>query len=202
MDASQAVDVAPPQIRSSRPVVTKPDGIAALVVAVAVTACGLPLALLWWWLAPRMPVFAADDGAVLGEPQPNEYVASDLTYILICTPFAVLAAVAVWQLRRYRGPTMLVGLAVGVLGADYLAYRLGEWFGEKHIDRILESVRAGDSFTLPIVELRLTAFLFIPVIIALIVYAVPAGAHQHPDLDDDPEGTPPPLSGPPNVPPG
>ncbi|ULE32661.1 DUF2567 domain-containing protein [Mycobacterium sp. IDR2000157661] len=91
--------------------------IAALIVA------GTAVGALWAWLAPPVHgVIALTRGgervrAYLGNEGDHFFVAAFLLVGMLCA-LAVVAAVAVWQWRAHRGPTMTAALAAGsALGA-------------------------------------------------------------------------------------
>ncbi|MGC4895913.1 DUF2567 domain-containing protein [Micromonospora sp. DT31] len=125
-----------------------------LGVAALLTLLGVPLGLLWAWLAPETPVRQTANGAVYTTPQPEQPIAADGWFSLLTFAFGVLAAVALWVLlRRWRGPTVLLGGALGALGAAVVAWQVGRRIGLSTFQRLLETAPPGAAFTKP-VDLR------------------------------------------------
>jgi LPXTG-motif cell wall-anchored protein len=91
---------------------------------------GLPAGVLWWLLAPRADYRITADGPVaLGNPSEELFVADDSVFVLVLAGFGLLAGAAVWWLRRRRGVTILLALAVGMLLTGVVAWQLGEILG-------------------------------------------------------------------------
>jgi LPXTG-motif cell wall-anchored protein len=103
---------------------------AAMAVVVGLALAGLPVGLLWWLLAPRADYRITADGPVaLGNPTEELFVADDSVFVLVLAGFGLLAGVAVWWLRRRRGVTILLALAVGMVLTGVVAWQLGELLG-------------------------------------------------------------------------
>ncbi|MFJ4962130.1 hypothetical protein EES43_06250 [Streptomyces sp. ADI96-02] len=100
---------------------------AAVVVLVAIA--GVLLGLLWFWLAPRVPLVSDDTAVFLKNSEGEEAIGADGTYVLLALAFGVVsAAVVFWRLRR-GGVLVVVGLALGALFASLLAWGVGHWLG-------------------------------------------------------------------------
>ncbi|MDQ7904541.1 DUF2567 domain-containing protein [Phytohabitans sp. ZYX-F-186] len=177
-----------------------PSPLVSLAVAVALAILGAPLGLLWRALAPDIPLIKVEGGARLTDPQPEEYVAADGWFTLLGLGFGVLAAIAVWVLlRRYRGPVVLLGLAVGTVGAALVAWWLGSLIGHGDFDRLLASAPAGTPLSQP-AELRAGGFewlwgviptlqgdVLLPAFGAVVIYTLLAGWSRYPSLVPEPE---------------
>ena len=62
-------------------------------VTAALAVAGAPLGLLWAWLAPTVPVInAGQNGIVVNDPSPEEYIAADGWFTLIGFAFGMVAA--------------------------------------------------------------------------------------------------------------
>ncbi len=76
----------------------------AAVTLVAVALCGALLGVLWWWLAPRVPLVGdvVDDSWVvyLKESEGEQSAGVDGTFTLLALAFGVLSALVVFLLRR------------------------------------------------------------------------------------------------------
>ncbi|HEX6686912.1 MAG TPA: DUF2567 domain-containing protein [Candidatus Limnocylindrales bacterium] len=173
------------------------EALAATVVALAVAVGGVLLGLLWYLLAPPLPLKKVEAGMAFITPQPEELAAQDGWFTILGFVFGVLAAVATWVLvRRWRGPWQLVALLVGAVGAGFLAWKIGTQIGQDEyrdkvasapmgtvIDRPIElssaksrSCLAGRCITTP------GGDIFVPALGAVIGYAVLAGWSRWPSL--------------------
>ncbi|MFF0116711.1 AAA family ATPase [Streptomyces prasinus] len=105
----------------------------AAVTAVAVTLGGVLLGVLWWWLAPRVPLVgdvAGDSWVVyLKDTEGEQAIGVDGTFALLAPAFGAVSALAVFLVRRRGGVPLVVALGVGGLLGSLLAWRLGVWLG-------------------------------------------------------------------------
>lgn len=172
-------------------------GAAAVLV---ITLLGAPLGLIWSAVAPQVPVVRTEDGAVLAQPQPEQFIAADGWFSLLGLGFGLLAAVAVWLiLRRYRGPVGMAVVALGAVGAALLAWRLGRQIGLAEYQHLLNTAPVGKMFNKP-PDLRAGRFdwrfpllhgdLLLPAFGAVVTYTLLAGWSRHPTLQPEPEPAP------------
>jgi hypothetical protein len=108
------------------------DLVPALGVLCAVVVLGLPLGALWSWLAPTEFVvrsaLAATPGGVLPFVGQTEHRFDDMaTFLLLGLAAGVLTGAALWLLRQWRGPLVLLAAVLGSLIAAWLAMRTGLW---------------------------------------------------------------------------
>jgi hypothetical protein len=171
-----------------------------VAAAVATVVAGVPLGLLWAALAPSVPVVRTADGAVLTQPEPEEFIAADGWFTLLGLGFGVLAATIVWLLlRRHRGPAGLVAVALGGVGAGVVAWQTGRRVGLADYRRLLESAPVGQTFGKP-PDLRAGGFqwlfdvlpvvrgdLLLPAFAAVVTYTLLAGWSRWPSLRPEPE---------------
>jgi hypothetical protein len=173
-----------------------PTPLVGLAVAVGLAVLGAPLGWLWSVLAPDVPLVKTEGGARLTEPQPEEFVAADGWFTLLGLGFGVLAAVAVWLLlRRHRGPLVLLGLAMGTVGAALVAWWLGGVIGgQDDFERLAASAPVGTPLSQP-AELRAGGFewmwgfvptlqgdVLLPAFGAVVTYTLLAGWSRYPSL--------------------
>ncbi|MGW3951572.1 AAA family ATPase [Streptomyces sp. NPDC004752] len=122
----------------------------AAVVAVAMVLCGVLLGLLWWWLAPHVPLVGDRVGkswvVYLKDSEGEQAIGVDGTFTLLALAFGVVSAVVVFLVRRRGGVPLVVGLAVGGLLGSLLAWRLGVWLGPTQ-DVIAHAKAAGKGVT-------------------------------------------------------
>ncbi|KOV71174.1 ATPase AAA [Streptomyces sp. MMG1121] len=105
----------------------------AAVITVAVAVAGVLLGLLWWWLAPHVPLIgdAVDKSWVvyLKDSEGEQAIGVDGTFTLLALGFGLVSGAAVFLLRRRGGVPVVVALGVGALLGSLLAWRLGIWLG-------------------------------------------------------------------------
>lgn len=105
----------------------------AAVITVAVALGGVLLGLLWWWLAPHVPLVGdeVDKSWVvyLKDSEGEQAAGVDGTFTLLGLGFGLVSAVAVFLLRRRGGVPVVVSLGLGALLGSVLAWRLGIWLG-------------------------------------------------------------------------
>ncbi|WP_051105891.1 hypothetical protein [Streptomyces hokutonensis] len=133
----------------------KTELIEAVVATVVVALGGVLLGLLWWWLAPHVPLVGdvVDKSWVvyLKDSEGEQAVGVDGTFTLLAVGFGVLSALAAFLLRRRGGVPLVVALTVGGLLASLLAWRLGMWLGPtKDVLAHAKSVGKGVTFSAPL----------------------------------------------------
>ncbi|MFG3201783.1 AAA family ATPase [Streptomyces sp. NPDC048192] len=105
----------------------------AAVITVAVALGGVLLGLLWWWLAPHVPLVGDQSGGswvvYLKDSEGEQAVGVDGTFTLLGLGFGLVSAVLVFLLRRRGGVPLVVALGLGALLGSLLAWRLGVWLG-------------------------------------------------------------------------
>ena len=155
-----------------------------LSVTAAMAVAGAPLGLLWSWLAPSVPVInAGQNGIVVNDPSPEEYIAADSWFTLIAFAFGLLAAVLVWLvLRRDRGPALLLGTAFGGLAAAVVMWQVGRLVGLSSWNDWQDSSTAGQTYHRP-PDLHAHGALLVAAFAAVIVTTLLAGWSNDPDLD-------------------
>lgn len=115
-----------------------------LAVALVVAATGFPLGWLWSVLAPHTPAVMTDQGAVYADPEGEQPVGAEGTYVFLTLGAGIVLAVLAWVLlRRYRGVGALLALAFGGGGAGVLAW----WWGHR-IGKVTAAV--GQHFLAPV----------------------------------------------------
>ncbi len=106
------------------------DLLASGVLAVVLTALGLPFAMLWQAVTPRVEFITVEGGWYAVETYADGYVRADLYFAGMGVVFGLAAAVVAWTaMRERRGPVVLFGLIVGSIGCQVVAWRIGqaEW---------------------------------------------------------------------------
>jgi hypothetical protein len=127
----------------------------AAVVAVAVALGGVLLGVLWWWLAPHVPLVGdvVDKSWVvyLGDSEGEQAVGVDGTFTLLALAFGFVSALVVFLVRRRGGVPLVVALGVGGLLGSLLAWRVGIWLGPaQDVIAHAKSVGTGVTFSAPL----------------------------------------------------
>ncbi|MEU8027012.1 AAA family ATPase [Streptomyces sp. NPDC049099] len=127
----------------------------AAVITVAVALGGVLLGLLWWWLAPHVPLVGDRAGGgwvvYLKDSEGEQAVGVDGTFTLLGLGFGLVSAVAVFLLRRRGGVPIAVALGLGALLGSLLAWRLGAWLGpESDVLAHAKAVGKGVTFSAPL----------------------------------------------------
>ncbi|MFI0190456.1 AAA family ATPase [Streptomyces sp. NPDC017086] len=131
----------------------------AAVITVATALGGVLLGLLWWWLAPHVPLVGDElDGnwvVYLKDSEGEQAVGVDGTFTLLGLGFGLAGAVAVFLLRRRGGVPLAAALGLGGLLGSLLAWRLGVWLGPAS-DVLAHARAVGKGVTFP-APLKLSA---------------------------------------------
>ncbi|MGI5407647.1 AAA family ATPase [Streptomyces chartreusis] len=105
----------------------------AAIVTVVVALLGALLGLLWWRLAPSVPLVGdvVDDSWVVyfKDSEGEQAIGVDGTFTLLALAFGLVSAVAVFLWRRRGGVPLVIGLAVGAFLGSLLAWWLGVRLG-------------------------------------------------------------------------
>ncbi|MEV4637224.1 hypothetical protein AB0J80_07715 [Actinoplanes sp. NPDC049548] len=165
----------------------RPWGRAVIVtisIIAAMAVAGAPLGLLWSWLAPSVPVVnAGQNGIVVNDPSPEEYIAADGWFTLIGFAFGLVAAIVAWLvLRRDRGPAVLLGVTLGGLASALTMWVTGRSVGLGAWHDWQETSAAGASYSKP-PDLHAYGALLVAAFAAVIVTTLLAGWSNDPDLD-------------------
>ncbi|WP_159766821.1 DUF2567 domain-containing protein [Streptomyces sp. HM190] len=102
---------------------------AAVVTAVMTLVGGALLGVLWWWLAPHVPLVSDGSAVYFKDTEGEQAVGVDGTFTLLALGMGALSGLLVFLLRRRGGVPLVVALAVGGLLGAVVAWRLGVWLG-------------------------------------------------------------------------
>ena len=122
----------------------------AAVIAVAVALGGVLLGVLWWWLAPHVPLVGdVVDGSwvvYLADSEGEQAIGVDGTFTLLALAFGAVSALAAFLWRRRGGVPLVVALGVGGLLGSLLAWKVGIWLGPAQ-DVIAHAKQVGKGVT-------------------------------------------------------
>ncbi|MFD0438881.1 AAA family ATPase [Streptomyces chartreusis] len=177
----------------------------AAIVTVVVALLGALLGVLWWRLAPSVPLVGdvVDDSWVVyfKDSEGEQAIGVDGTFTLLALAFGLVSAVAVFLWRRRGGVPLVIGLAVGAFLGSLLAWWLGVRLGPTgDVIAHAKEVGKGVAFSAPL-KLEAKGALLAWPLAALIVHLGltalfgPRDAdpyHQHPPegQSKDPYGAP------------
>ncbi|GGN69557.1 hypothetical protein GCM10011579_043910 [Streptomyces albiflavescens] len=123
----------------------------AAVITVAVALAGVLLGVLWWWLAPHVPLIADDSAVYLKDTEGEQAIGVDGTFTLLALGFGAVSALVVFLVRRRGGVPLVVALAVGGLLGSLLAWRVGVWLGPtQNVVAHAKAVGKGVTFSAPL----------------------------------------------------
>ncbi|WP_028803167.1 hypothetical protein [Streptomyces sp. 142MFCol3.1] len=123
----------------------------AAVITVVVALTGLLLGVLWWWLAPHVPLIADDSAVYLKDTEGEQAIGVDGTFTLLALAFGAVSALVVFLVRRRGGVPLVVALAVGGLLGSLIAWRLGVWLGPtQNVVAHAKAVGKGVTFSAPL----------------------------------------------------
>ncbi|MFE0799210.1 AAA family ATPase [Streptomyces sp. NPDC058812] len=162
----------------------------AAVTVVAVAISGLLLGVLWWKLAPTVPLVGDLVGGewvvYLKESESEHAVGVDGTFTLLALAFGALSAVVVFLLRRRGGVPLVVALGVGGLLGSLLAWRVGVWLGPaQDVIAHAKDVGKGVTFSAPL-KLGAKGALLAWSVAALVVHLGLTGLFGPRDPEPDP----------------
>ncbi|MFG2439145.1 AAA family ATPase [Streptomyces sp. NPDC048508] len=123
----------------------------AAVITVAVALAGALLGVLWWWLAPHVPLIADDTAVYIKDTEGEQAIGVDGTFTLLALGFGALSALVVFLLRRRGGVPLVAALALGGLLGSLLAWRIGVWLGPtQNVVAHARAVGKGVTFSAPL----------------------------------------------------
>ncbi|WAC94394.1 DUF2567 domain-containing protein [Mycobacterium sp. Aquia_213] len=172
---------------------------AIILVALGLSATGVLVGALWAWLAPPIHLVVAMTRS--GE-RVHDYLGTESQHFFdvpclllgLLTVLAVVAPVLTWQWRRLRGPGMVIGLTIGMVGAAGVASGVGAVlallrYGALDVDKVPVVGSPAVSYVVqapPVFfgpgPLQIAITLLWPAAIAALVYALLAAGSAHDDL--------------------
>lgn len=168
---------------------TRREVLAAVLWTLGLAVLGVGLGLLWQWLAPRVPLFSDGKAVLLKDPEGEEAIGADGTFVLLALAFGAVSGLLVFARDRSGGIGRLIGLTVGALAGSVVAWRFGVWLGPTtDVVDAAKAAGAGKTFDGPLKLQSLQALLVWP-FVGLLVHAVLLwlfGRREAPDGPYDP----------------
>ncbi|WP_405619083.1 ABC transporter permease [Streptomyces sp. NBC_01511] len=153
---------------------TKTEVRQAAAVTVAVGLSGVLLGLLWFWLAPRVPLFVTESAVILKDTEGEEAIGADSTFVLLAVGFGLVSAALVFWFRRRGGIPLVIGLALGGLLASGLAWLVGRELSPADVVTQARAAGVGATFDAPLELNAWGALLAWPVAAMLVHLALTA----------------------------
>ncbi|HEV8024367.1 MAG TPA: hypothetical protein VGP37_05730 [Candidatus Nanopelagicales bacterium] len=128
-----------PQVeRSERPERPERPELSVVIAGVVVgLLSGAALGVLWWRLAPRVPVVIQPDGSRPEGFQPEEYLAADIAFAALALVAGLILTVALAAMRRqHLLGVLLAGLVAGTLGT-FAMWQVGTRLGSVDIEGLI-----------------------------------------------------------------
>ncbi|SHM36362.1 Protein of unknown function [Cryptosporangium aurantiacum] len=161
------------------------DLVAAVVLALLVAALGAVTGVLWAWIGPHVPVLMTANGPILAEYYGESAFGQQATFGGLALATGLLLGPIAYLARRWRGPILLLGLAVGCLAGAWVSWKVGIWVGRDEYESLLQHAAPGRTFSMP-VKLNAFGLLFLEPLVAVLGYVVVAAWSRYPDLKVDP----------------
>lgn len=179
---------APAPVAAVPPVAARPAGrghagwvepVVVVMTAVVIAATGAPLALVWWLIAPKVPIVVTSAGPVYVNYETEQFMSADGWFVTLGAAAGLVTAIVCWLAVRYhRGPAMLGALAAGSVAAAGLATWLGSQIGRVDYDYLLHHAPTGSIFYHPI-ALGAKGGLLVEAVLAVFVYTLIAGCSRY-----------------------
>ncbi|GAA2661668.1 MULTISPECIES: DUF2567 domain-containing protein [Actinosynnema] len=106
-------------------VVVQRDIPSAIKVFSTTSLLGLPIGLLWAWLAPAQNAVVQSGGFVPVPGESYHRLDSLMVFVLLGLAAGVLTGTGSWMMRELRGPVVMLAATVGSVLAAFLAFRVG-----------------------------------------------------------------------------
>lgn len=117
-----------------------------LLCALVVTVLGVALGAMWEWLAPHVPLFTDGTAVYLKDPEGEEAIGADGTFVLLSLAFGVVCGAGVFLRNRGGGLGVVLGLTLGAVLGSLVAWRVGMWLGPTS-DVVAAAKQAGKGTT-------------------------------------------------------
>jgi len=115
----------------------RPERTVVIAGAVVGVLSGAALGVLWWRLAPRVPIVIQPDGSRPQGFQPEEYLAADIAFAALALVAGVILTIALAAMRRQHLLGVLTaGLVASALGT-FAMWQVGTRLGSVDIEGLI-----------------------------------------------------------------
>jgi hypothetical protein len=173
--AGVAVPEPPRPPARGEPWLVRRDLVVAAGVVGVLVGVGALVGLLWAAVSPRTVGLVLRSGAVIPD-ETEGFVGTDGWFALLTMGVGLLAAIALWTRRSWRGPAVVAALAVGGVGGSLSAALVGRLSGGGQ-----STGKPGTVITLP-VSVHAVGLLFAQGALAVLVYGLLVAFAKHDDL--------------------
>ena len=115
------------------------DLLVALGLAALVLLLAAPVGLLWSVIAPHADVVVQAQGAGFTEPEAEDFIGSDASFVVLTCLVGGAIGYACWRTLRRWGPGVVVALAIASLAASFVAAEVGTRVGRADFRAAIES---------------------------------------------------------------
>jgi hypothetical protein len=144
---------------------------AAVVVGVLF---GAALGVLWWRLAPRVPLTLRPEGDVWAGYQPEEYIGADVAFGALAFIAGVAVTLGFIRVRRHQMGMVLIGtLLAGVIGTAVMWF-VGTRLGSVDIEGLAATTDADLVVDAPLEVTLPGVYLIWPIVSSLIITVLSA----------------------------
>lgn len=134
-----------PALASSQPAAsTAADVRAGVLTTLAVAALGVPVALIWHAVAPRVLYRVSAGAGMPVDFGTQGFIADDGWFFVITGVAGVLTGVVAWAIGRRHSVAIAIGIGLGGIAAAIVAWKLGTAIGSGGLD---DALRAKGSTT-------------------------------------------------------
>lgn len=145
--------------------------IAGLVIGVI---AGPALGVVWWRLAPRVPVVVRPNESFPEGFQPSGYIAADVAFAALAVLAGVLVVVGLLAIRRYHLLPALAGSILAGVCGSVLMWQVGTRLGTANLAELAATTNIETVVDAPL-TLRLTGLLLLwPITSAVVITVVAA----------------------------
>ncbi len=148
---------------------------ASLIAGVVIgVIAGAALGVVWWRLAPRVPITVRPNQMFPEGFQPSGYIAADVAYAALAILAGVLVVIGLLAIRRYHLLPALAGAIVaGVIGS-LLMWFVGVSLGRANLEELAATTNIETVVDAPL-TLRLTGLMLLwPITSAIVITIVAA----------------------------
>jgi hypothetical protein len=157
----------------------------AVRAAAAALAVGPVLGVLWWWLAPDIPLDVLDGAVVSAANTPSDWFGVDGSFLVVGAVLGLLVGVVVFVRRGPHPVAAAVGMTAGCLLAAGIGWWVGRTLGPAPLSVQAAAAAAGEQVQRPL-QILAPGVMLAPAVAALAMFGgLVAGTGSDPGRGDD-----------------